>query len=727
MGVTTTSPTPPWCGCGGHTGWPSPKGVVLGGWPHCGNSWWCAITARHHKVRLWWLPRCSARPHVVVLGGGTLRHHLGLRHHSPTPQGAAVVAVLSSDRHHDGGNRSGVLGGFMVFRGGVNHGCGQPMAVPRQRQRLVEPPLLLWCRQWWCGSELVLRWWCMRRCGRSDEDGGEDGVKILAGEDGGSPEKSAGNFFPAGDWREKGEEMGLFAFINHADPTKDVGVHVVNEEGTADGQESLVDAGIVRIEDEVPATVAEKAKGSRKKRKATGGASSFSLPPKKLKDDHDTSGAGASTGGKSLATLQSLLEGSTLLLTPERESEGLTDSITGPNLRTQRPTKRFVIPSDSSHHSGINAADIEVSSVVRSPILDPPIMTTTVATMVVADTSSVPVPRAGNEPVHHILFVDFASIGEANPDVSSPSYHAGTELSTDSFYVSQEMDSETLHQTYVPKWNVTNDSALDDPDVFRNVIDHLAPPVLFSQLRSMDYDQLLVEFNVGVACQTCLSSEVRLRLEHDLRDKKKLEEKCRKQADLSKERDVEIASLKSRLSLKEAEATEAIWERNLALEEEKTILDGKVTALASAAAAKDNELASLTAQVAQLTKDLSNFQLSYDELSVKDEQVKVLSDKVAGLDAELMGMDLHLDEEFYPQDLAAFGGVISRAIDKGMQDGLVAGIDHGKAGRGLINVAAYNPSAEANYVSSVNTLYVVHARVQRIRGNAASQRLSISD
>ncbi|GKB09883.1 hypothetical protein Tco_0843806 [Tanacetum coccineum] len=28
---------------------------------------------------------------------------MGLRHHSPTPQGAAVVVVPSFDRHHDGG------------------------------------------------------------------------------------------------------------------------------------------------------------------------------------------------------------------------------------------------------------------------------------------------------------------------------------------------------------------------------------------------------------------------------------------------------------------------------------------------------------------------------------------------------------------------------------------------------------------------------------------------
>ncbi|GKG60380.1 hypothetical protein Tco_0611981, partial [Tanacetum coccineum] len=61
-------------------------------------------------------------------------------------------------------------------------------------------------RRWWCGSELVLRWWCMRRCGRSDEDGGEDGVKILTGKDGGSPEKFSDG--GAGQWwlPEFGEE-----------------------------------------------------------------------------------------------------------------------------------------------------------------------------------------------------------------------------------------------------------------------------------------------------------------------------------------------------------------------------------------------------------------------------------------------------------------------------------------------------------------------------------------
>ncbi|GKD63704.1 hypothetical protein Tco_1305812, partial [Tanacetum coccineum] len=35
-----------------------------------------------------------------------------------------------------------------------------------------------------------------------------------------------------------------------------------------------------------------------------------------------------------------------------------------------------------------------------------------------------------------------------------------------------------------------------------------------------------------------------------------------------------------------------------------------------------------------------------------------------------------------------------------MQDGLVAGIEHGKDGRALSDVAAYNPFADADYVAA---------------------------
>ncbi|GJW88000.1 hypothetical protein Tco_0163340, partial [Tanacetum coccineum] len=97
----------------------------------------------------------------------------------------------------------------------------------------------------------------------------------------------------------------------------------------------------------------------------------------------------------------------------------------------------------------------------------------------------------------------------------------------------------------------------------------------------MDYDQLFAEFNVGAARQTCLSTEVRLRFKHNLRERKKFERKCARQTDLLKDKDTEIASLKAQLSLKEVEAAVAIHLRS------------QVSAVEAAKAARVSKLNSL--------------------------------------------------------------------------------------------------------------------------------------
>ncbi|GKE34514.1 hypothetical protein Tco_1453836 [Tanacetum coccineum] len=175
-------------------------------------------------------------------------------------------------------------------------------------------------------------------------------------------------------------------------------------------------------------------------------------------------------------------------------------------------------------------------------------MTVAVTTTVTTGASSTPVLGSGTElatQVYQSLFADSAYIGATGPNIAGHSHPASIELSADTFYVSQEMDSETLRQVYVPKWNVVNESVLDDPDVCRSLVDQLAPPGLFSQLRGMDYDQLFAEFNVGAARQACLGAEVRMRSEHNIRESKRFERKCARHADLLKEKDVEIANLKA--------------------------------------------------------------------------------------------------------------------------------------------------------------------------------------
>ncbi|GJT42113.1 hypothetical protein Tco_0941978 [Tanacetum coccineum] len=144
----------------------------------------------------------------------------------------------------------------------------------------------------------------------------------------------------------------------------------------------------------------------------------------------------------------------------------------------------------------------------------------------------------------------------------------------------------------------------------------------------------------------------------------------------------------------------------------------KIATLESPNVAKETELASLSSQVAKLTSDLSGFQLSRDELNSKvasleserdclaaqDEQVKALGDRVTELDAQLLEMAIHIDEEFYPRFLTAISGrrwFLSHGLKL---DGLKAGFDHGKAGRDLSVVEAYDPSAKDKYVDAVNAL-----------------------
>ncbi|GJR43653.1 hypothetical protein Tco_1311756 [Tanacetum coccineum] len=335
---------------------------------------------------------------------------------------------------------------------------------------------------------------------------------------------------------------------------------------------------------------------------------------------------------------------------------------------------------------------------------------------------------------------------------------------------SRELNTETLHQVFVPQWNVLNDSLLDDSDVSREFIDHLAPPALFSQIREMDYHHLLMEFNVGTACQAFLNAEVRIRTEYCLSERGRLESECKKQADLLKAREDEIENLKAQLLLKEAKVTEvvrlraqvsaaeatekmhadeidALKQRNVALGNEKDSLDGKVTELQSSVLAKELELKDLNVVVSSLKSqndDLVDQVLGYERLKeqieeFQDAQMNIVNDKVVKLDADLLEMDLHMEEKFYPhllttisgqrwlltrglkldvvkcltssEYLTALGSAISHVIEKGMQSGLSAGIDHGKAGRILEDVVAYNPAAEADFNSALQRLREVDFRL----------------
>ncbi|GKG64075.1 hypothetical protein Tco_0649325, partial [Tanacetum coccineum] len=62
--------------------------------------------------------------------------------------------------------------------------------------------------------------------------------------------------------------------------------------------------------------------------------------------------------------------------------------------------------------------------------------------------------------VHGSMFHDSESTGMVRPDVASSSHPPVKELSIGS----QEIDSESLHEIFVPRGNIPNDSLIDNLD-----------------------------------------------------------------------------------------------------------------------------------------------------------------------------------------------------------------------------------------------------------------------
>ncbi|GKC36482.1 hypothetical protein Tco_1048866 [Tanacetum coccineum] len=116
----------------------------------------------------------------------------------------------------------------------------------------------------------------------------------------------------------------------------------------------------------------------------------------------------------------------------------------------------------------------------------------------------------------------------------------------------------------------------------------------------------------------------------------------------------------------------------------------------------------------------------------QDNLMKPLEARLAEIDADFTRCCMHFQENFYPhllnaiagrmwlltrgmkllmakclnsiEYMEALGNAFGRATEKGMPEGLAAGIEHRPAGRCLSDLEAYNPSAEADFNFAVRDL-----------------------
>nr|GEV29741.1 hypothetical protein [Tanacetum cinerariifolium] len=127
---------------------------------------------------------------------------------------------------------------------------------------------------------------------------------------------------------------------------------------------------------------------------------------------------------------------------------GPLDSVSRPNLQNCPPHVRYVVSSDVSHPSG---SYYEATSFVISLVADAPVVTVAVTTTVVADIAAFLGSKARDASKDLENIVDSASAGGANADAASISKLNKPFTSSDSFYASQSLDTETMHRIYVPK------------------------------------------------------------------------------------------------------------------------------------------------------------------------------------------------------------------------------------------------------------------------------------
>nr|GEV26674.1 hypothetical protein [Tanacetum cinerariifolium] len=375
-------------------------------------------------------------------------------------------------------------------------------------------------------------------------------------------------------------------------------------------------------------------------------AGGVSHPPKKLRGDHATP-SGASIDASVSATL-------------EREDGDHTNSVAEPNLCTIGAPQRFVISSDSSHHFGTKVAEADVDSLIRSSI---PIMT-----VVTTITSTVEPTLVTKEKfVEPYPFGDgSSSAGETNPIAGVFSDLTGSDFSY-------------CH-------------------VCREMVDEFAPLKFFVSVRGMEHDQLFTEFNVGAAPQMSLSSEEQNAL------------------------DVKVTELETSVESKECELTD-------------------LNALVTSVKSKNDNLAERIHKLEMSSGGLQDKVTVYENFMeqlerFQNDRMKVVNDKFDKPCTEFVEMALHLEVKFYPhlfttifgrrwlltqgmklviikclnspEYLSALEAAISKDIKKGMQDGLSVRITHGKEGRILTDVAAYNPSAKVDYISALQHLQNVN-------------------
>ncbi|GJT94150.1 hypothetical protein Tco_1082995 [Tanacetum coccineum] len=388
----------------------------------------------------------------------------------------------------------------------------------------------------------------------------------------------------------------------------------------------------------------------------------------------------------------------------EREDERRTDTLVRANLQTVTAPQRSSTPA-------MTTATI--------------VTVTAGAAMVVKETVVKP----------SLFAISSSSTGGTEPIPGGFSDLTGNDFLVGDIRIVMDPDSD-IQKVYVPRWNHDQ---------------------LFAEFNVGAARQMTLSDEVRMRAEYNIKEKRRLKYVVDdqaevLKVKKKEMEDLKAQLLLKEAEAIRLCAEASKFEAAEKSPQDEIRslkEHNATLEKKKGALDVRVVDLAASVKVREQEAAALDVVVTSVK--LHNDRLidqrhplpDFGRKSVyencmsqlekfQDEWMKDVNDKFDKLDVDVIEMALHLEEMFYPhlfttivgrmwllnhgiklaiakclhspEYLSALRAAISRAIKKGMQDGLATGITHGQEGRVLSDVVAFNPSAKSDYISALQEL-----------------------
>ncbi|GJR86959.1 hypothetical protein Tco_0210970 [Tanacetum coccineum] len=184
------------------------------------------------------------------------------------------------------------------------------------------------------------------------------------------------------------------------------------------------------------------------------------------------------------------------------------------------------------------------------------------------------------------------------PDIAQSSKAAAAEdedTEKSSYFISIGGPPDDIYQ---PNWGITNSCRLDNPLVCQELVDYIILPGCFSELRHLPLEDFLSQYNINMARQVALGSQLRLRFEQESKLIKK-----------------SVAKISRR-------------------EQKIQVQDDKIRNLESLIEAESDMKRAAEAKNEMLTKELEDLRAHFSKLQVDNDQ---LTQQVATLQAQVTG------------------------------------------------------------------------------------------